>query len=166
MARAAAGVACGLATRTRPNSDEIEKYQILTDIVVSLFWCPPESDPRRCPYLQLLMFIVMFLKQESGFYSGYRRCLWEHGLQNGRDKRGDHFFTGCYGKQASVIFLWHESPPSIIVCVCSTPQVDIKGIPGIPYYIFEEAVMQCRGLSTRSLRIPAIWLNQVSSSSC
>lgn len=36
MTRAAAGVACGLLVRTIPGSDEIEKYQILTDIVVRL----------------------------------------------------------------------------------------------------------------------------------
>ncbi len=35
MSRAAAGVACGLAVRSKPGTDEIEKYQILTDISVS-----------------------------------------------------------------------------------------------------------------------------------
>ena len=35
MSRAAAGVACGLFVRTKPDSDEIEKYQILTDILVT-----------------------------------------------------------------------------------------------------------------------------------
>ena len=36
MSRAAAGVACGLFVRTKPDSDEIEKYQILTDILVTM----------------------------------------------------------------------------------------------------------------------------------
>lgn len=36
MSRAAAGVACGLAVRMKPDSDEIEKHQILTDISVSM----------------------------------------------------------------------------------------------------------------------------------
>ena len=35
MSRAAAGVACGLFVRTKPDSDEIEEYQILTDILVT-----------------------------------------------------------------------------------------------------------------------------------
>ncbi len=35
MSRAAAGVACGLVVRMKPGSDEIENYQILTDISVS-----------------------------------------------------------------------------------------------------------------------------------
>ena len=34
MKSAAAGVACGLIVKTKPDSDEIEKYQILTDIMV------------------------------------------------------------------------------------------------------------------------------------
>ena len=34
MAKAAAGVACGLAVKINPETGEIDKYQILTDIAV------------------------------------------------------------------------------------------------------------------------------------
>ena len=36
MPRPAAGVACGLVARTDPVTREIDKYQVLTDLLVSV----------------------------------------------------------------------------------------------------------------------------------
>lgn len=88
MKSAAAGVACGLIVKTKPDSDEIEKYQILADIM---------------------------------------------GME---DAIGNMDFKMA-GTREGITSL----------------QVDFKNIPGVPYNIFEEAVMTSRDARYKVLDI-------------
>lgn len=95
MSRAAAGVACGLFVRTKPDSDEIEKYQILTDILVTtsnMLTCNSIKVQWELHNSNITSLSLPFLFV-CGF-SGDRRCSWAHGFQDGWYKRRHNLHTG------------------------------------------------------------------------
>lgn len=107
MSRAAAGVACGLFVRTKPDSDEIEKYQILTDILVTT------SNILTCNSIKVQREL-----HNSNITSLCSLCLCV-GFQGIEDALGhmDFKMAGTREGITSIQVRWEACSPKIVVGV-------------------------------------------------